>query len=55
MSESQNGMTVSLTGSFENHRPPLERLGPVPYLPKTRDNCEDKRVYNLEPGAENPR
>ena len=32
-----------------------DRLGPAPFLPKTRDSCEDKRVYNLDPGAENPR
>jgi hypothetical protein len=55
MSESQNGLVCSLAGSLENHRTPLERLGPAPFLPRTRDLSEDKRVYNMDPGAENPR
>jgi hypothetical protein len=60
MSEGQNGINGGLTGSIElekseNPRLVRGRLGPAPFLPKTRDTCEDKRVYNLDPGAENPR
>ncbi len=35
--------------------PRLDPPGPVACMPRSQDSSEDRRVYNLDPSADNPR